>query len=85
MLNAFGVGVCKGVLAEGTVLPACKVVDAAVPGGALRQHQLPDPDDRRQDSRCDACCGVIRIFRRCRRLGDGPYSLATDGQSIYAR
>jgi choline dehydrogenase-like flavoprotein len=30
MLNAFGVGVCKGVLAEGTVLPACKVVDASL-------------------------------------------------------
>jgi hypothetical protein len=42
------------------------------------------PDDRRKDSRRDARCGVIRIIRRCRRLGDGPYSLATDGQSIYA-
>jgi len=66
--------------AEGTVLPACKVVDASLfPVVPCANTNFPTL----MDSRRDVCCGVIRIFRRCRRLGDRPYSLATDGQNIY--
>jgi len=65
----------------GAVLPACKVVDASLfPVVPCANTNFP----RREDRRRDACCGVIRIFRRCLAIRDGPYSLATDGKSIYA-
>ena len=55
-----------------------------VPGGAVRQHQFPDPDDRRKDQRRDGGRELSRQ-RHCEEQSDDAISMECSGSTRLLR